>query len=957
MSSSNKRARRELDSDDDNDDIELQLRHASQLCLNPPDNPAREESCQLQSQLLEASCVRTEFKLTNQLDLPKLQLESELHSVPLSSPTEGLCQLPCSSKVNTEFDDILYSQLQSVQTQLPVVLVNAANEGETQLQFGPEMEFCPADTDEDFQIKKGPKLMENSEPFSEEFLHLDSSVSVEHFSNDFSNLDSALNVQEDLTKDEFINEESLLHLQHGLDLTQSWEGEEELREMFSCMLLNAEDREFEADESKEDYEEDTPQVNGERPLYPGAPLSLHESFTSILTLALTYKLSGAALQGVLNLIAIHLPNKEKNLFKSSLSFFKKYFSYIQGPKSFEYYCSICYKKCADRSGCDVCKNSKVCYLVQLSLIQQLQTMFKRDGFYDKLSLPKQNEHGAYQDIYSGTVYTSAVNENYLGEEGQLSGQIYTDGAALYESANVSVWPVYITINELPYEDRFKKENILLPAIWCGPTKPPGNVLLASCYPELAVLANGVKLEAKDIGEVKVSIRVVAATGDTPARSLMLNMCQFNGANSCQCCEQPGEPRPDCPGVRYFPYKPHQMALRTVDSMNASGAIGTEKKPNLGVKGPTVLSKIMPNFVDGMAIDPQHHIYAGCGKKILKLLTDSSAKAKKWSISKFIILLNEKLLKIKPPAHIPRVPRAISELSYWKLSELKAWLLHYSLPVLEGILPIKYLQHHATLVAAVQLLSADVVSLSDIATARDLLTEYVAQYADFYHQYFMTINVHLLLHLPDLVMHLGPLWVYSCFPLEGLNGQILNLVHGTRWAEKQIASSVQLTLGLPDLVATLKESAAKKFCQKLLRPKRYGGCHIGDAIIVGKIKDVQLEPNIQRSLQDNYGISASRANKFTSLKQVIKKLSPTKFFDTLLQNVTVPNTFGVTETNDIRVIPRSALSSIYFPSKPYVSTVSSLLRFACEVMLTTTRSAADNIIVYNQKIDKGVLTTE
>ncbi|KAE8743372.1 hypothetical protein FOCC_FOCC011024 [Frankliniella occidentalis] len=49
--------------------------------------------------------------------------------------------------------------------------------------------------------------------------------------------------------------------------------------------------------------------------------------------------------------------------------------------------------------------------------------------------------------------------------------------------------------------------------------------------------------------------------------------------------------------------------------------------------------------------------------------------------------------------------------------------------------------------------------------------------------------------------------------------------------------------------------------------------------------------------------------------------------------------------------------IYFPSKPYVSTVSSLLRFACEVMLTTTRSAADNIIVYNQKIDKGVLTTE
>lgn len=50
---------------------------------------------------------------------------------------------------------------------------------------------------------------------------------------------------------------------------------------------------------------------------------------------------------------------------------------------------------------------------------------------------------------------------------------------------------------------------------------------------------------------------------------------------------------------------------------------------------------------------------------------------------------------------------------------------------------------------------------------------------------MSINVHLLLHLPDAVKELGPLWVYSCFHFEGQNGILKNLIHGTQKVDIQL----------------------------------------------------------------------------------------------------------------------------------------------------------------------------
>ena len=48
-----------------------------------------------------------------------------------------------------------------------------------------------------------------------------------------------------------------------------------------------------------------------------------------------------------------------------------------------------------------------------------------------------------------------------------------------------------------------------------------------------------------------------------------------------------------------------------------------------------------------------------------------------------------------------------------------------------------------------------------------------------------MNVHMLKHLPECVLHWGPLWVYSCFKFESANGHLKVHYHGTKAMNTQV----------------------------------------------------------------------------------------------------------------------------------------------------------------------------
>lgn len=189
-------------------------------------------------------------------------------------------------------------------------------------------------------------------------------------------------------------------------------------------------------------------------------------------------------------------------------------------------------------------------------------------------------------------------------------------------------------------------------------------------------------------------------------------------------------------------------------------------PIFGVFGLSRLFFLMPDLIRGTGIDVMHGVFLGVSKLLTKLWFSPTYSRFPFSLSDRVDLVDRRLKGVRPPSFVQRMPKLIKmKLAYWKALEYKMWLMYYSIPVLLGIMGEEYMDHHMHLVSAIYLLSSQSVNLEHVATARRLLHVYVERFRYLYGLRFLGINVHQLLHLPDVVLELGPLWVYSCFFLK------------------------------------------------------------------------------------------------------------------------------------------------------------------------------------------------
>ena len=159
-------------------------------------------------------------------------------------------------------------------------------------------------------------------------------------------------------------------------------------------------------------------------------------------------------------------------------------------------------------------------------------------------------------------------------------------------------------------------------------------------------------------------------------------------------------------------------------------------------------------------------------------------------------IDKRLLRIKPPHEFRRKPRSITYFKYWKASGFRAWLLYYSLPVLSGLLPPDYIYHLSLLVSATHTLLGDAILASDIDKAHEMLSTFYSLFPLLYPCELCTINIHCLIHLSKMVKTWGPLWAYSCFSFESMNGHLRKSCHGTRLVLTQMIHTVRMRQLLP-----------------------------------------------------------------------------------------------------------------------------------------------------------------
>ena len=152
------------------------------------------------------------------------------------------------------------------------------------------------------------------------------------------------------------------------------------------------------------------------------------------------------------------------------------------------------------------------------------------------------------------------------------------------------------------------------------------------------------------------------------------------------------------------------ALRNHDSIFKQKMIEVHengKSEIMGVLGPSSLMYLNHfDLVKGMIVDFMHSCLLGVTELHLTLLMTNTNEAYYIGSPANKYLLNERLLSIKPPSCIARLPRAIEERKQWKASQWLSWLIFYSLICFQGILPKKYYDHWALFVSAMDTLLQD-----------------------------------------------------------------------------------------------------------------------------------------------------------------------------------------------------------------------------------------------------------
>ena len=137
-----------------------------------------------------------------------------------------------------------------------------------------------------------------------------------------------------------------------------------------------------------------------------------------------------------------------------------------------------------------------------------------------------------EDVYDGQLYKNLTDKGILSSPDNVSFLFNTDGAPEFKSSKVQVWPLYLSINELPYKLRTAKENMVFAGLWFGEKKPAMWSFLKPFYKGLQELEHGVAMHSPERGDFTCKGILLAGTCDLPAKCLVCNSMQYNGENSC-----------------------------------------------------------------------------------------------------------------------------------------------------------------------------------------------------------------------------------------------------------------------------------------------------------------------------------------------------------------------------------------------------------------------------------------
>eukprot|EP00027_Filamoeba_sp_ATCC50430_P015213 CAMPEP_0168566444 /NCGR_PEP_ID=MMETSP0413-20121227/14422_1 /TAXON_ID=136452 /ORGANISM="Filamoeba nolandi, Strain NC-AS-23-1" /LENGTH=607 /DNA_ID=CAMNT_0008598463 /DNA_START=191 /DNA_END=2011 /DNA_ORIENTATION=- len=529
----------------------------------------------------------------------------------------------------------------------------------------------------------------------------------------------------------------------------------------------------------------------DKPLYAGSEITIRVLLSMVLHIIVERCPTKAVIEDILDLLKTVLP--AGNMVPKTLPVISNFMKHEAAPVTFTrvYYCETCYLPFQHPTDnpkenyCTICKScdsQKQPFFVHFSISNYIHDLFSTTTGYNKLQyrFHRHSQPNTIQDIYDGTQYKKWVSKGFLNQPQNISFSFNTDGIAPFQSAKKTIWPVFLTVNELPPAERFKKSNMILAGLWIDKVKPPMNAFLQPIIQELYHLqTEGITVKCNN-KELVVKAVMLNCVCDSPAKAAVLNIKAHNGkakdqnsGGGCPYCKHPGQWTDN---RTVYPYLDgiHKTCKRKQEDR--------QDPSDLSIKGPTILHAL-PDFdvVENVSIDSMHSVWEGVVKHMVSLWFDATYKDAPWSLRSHIKEIDQDLLKIKLSSDHLRQFRSVNkEACYWKAVECKNFCLIAFPAVMKPYMDHDYYQHFLRFSNCMSMLYSDAIPESKLPFINSELEDFVKNFELLYSTTHMTFNVHSMLHLCDSVASFGPLWTHSCFPFENYNAIITRFLHGTRW---------------------------------------------------------------------------------------------------------------------------------------------------------------------------------
>jgi len=498
------------------------------------------------------------------------------------------------------------------------------------------------------------------------------------------------------------------------------------------------------------------------------------------------------------------------------------------------------------------------YFITFSLREQLEELLSKPDL--KFVSRTDRNPSVIADICDGEFYKNLMKPGCpLENENALTGTFNTDGVQVYENQHSSLYPIWFHINEVIPEQRFKQENLILGGLWFGESSPNMALFLEPFINELIELsANGVSRTLSNGTSVICPIYPLMCSVDSVCKPKIVCQKQFNGRMACLYCYHPNDAKADPPSKQRFYDQEVTYDLRTdeevmrdmvkADKLQQQGLL---KKDSVnGFVGLSILLRFVDllgflscntfSIVWGLAIDYMHAALEGVASDLFNIIANilSPDQLKK---------LDKQIEKITPPQAMTRCPRDFSKRSSWKAKEIRAMLLYYILPCLDGVLADKYYENLKLFANAMHILLSDRITLAQLTEAASCLTRFGVGYQRLYGIVNVSYNLHICRHFFELVRRFGPLWSYSNFLFESGNGYLLTLVRGTRSVINEIAGKhTRIKAATKLILGNHVSKEAIQFCGTILGhryPKQNDELQTGPIELshsIGEVTDCEVQ---------------------------------------------------------------------------------------------------------------------